>query len=398
MPKIFAIPGGLHTILDDLKNCSNSIVPNCLRALYDLPPLIGAPKLQDGLGIVEYTPQAYRQEDLTYFFNQYAQGLRYPEPKFVSIDGGYAQTVNESFNYNGESNLDLEYAMALSETLVSRRGGVRILHTISILTPSARTQTTLYQVGDPIESASFSDFLDALDGTFCANDDPSQDAVYPDNSTDPLAYKGPKQCGGIAATKVISTSYGYNEADLTPLYEMRQCNEYAKIALQGVSFFFSSGDYGVAGTEGQCISLTNSTQYINGTDGGRFNPSFPSTCPYVTSVGATQIKPNGTVYDREEACQEVIYSGGGFSNNFAIPSYQQAAVGNYLAQHRPSYQSPQIYNGSGTSRAYPDLSANGAKYLVRVSSSAKRRPVAARWGTAAGPTTCRSTPPLLPLC
>lgn len=229
-----------------------------------------------------------------------------------------------------------------------------------------RPQTTLYQVGDPIESASFSDFLDALDGSFCANDDPSQDAVYPDNSTDPLAYKGPKQCGGIAATKVISTSYGYNEADLTPLYEQRQCNEYAKIALQGVSFFFSSGDYGVSGNNGQCISFTNSSEYIDQSQGGRFNPSFPSTCPYITSVGATQIKPGKTVNDPEEACETTIYSGGGFSNVFSIPDYQKSAVGTYLSQHRPSYQSPRVYNGTGTSRAFPDISANGAKYLVRV--------------------------------
>ena len=33
------------------------------------------------------------------------------------------------------------------------------------------------------------------------------------------------ECGTVRPTDVISTSYGYNEADLTPYYEQRQCNE-----------------------------------------------------------------------------------------------------------------------------------------------------------------------------
>lgn len=60
-------------------------------------------------------------------------------------------------------------------------------------------------------------------------DDPVQDATYPD----PLAggYKGPEDCGKYAPAKVISTSYGYNEADLTPAYEARQCQEYMKLGM-----------------------------------------------------------------------------------------------------------------------------------------------------------------------
>jgi tripeptidyl-peptidase I len=139
-------------------------------------------------------------------------------------------------------NLDLEYAMAL-------------------VNPQP---VTLYQAGDNQEGASFNNFLDALDGTFCTSDggdDPSQDAVYPD--TAPGGYNGTEDCGGTAAAYVISSSYGYNEADLTPFYEMRQCNEYLKLALQGVTFLYSTGDNGVAGNAGQCINATNKT-YNNG--------------------------------------------------------------------------------------------------------------------------------------
>lgn len=42
---------------------------------------------------------------------------------------------------------------------------------------------------------------------------------------------GPEECGAINATYVISTSYTVDEANLTPAYMQRQCNEYAKVRL-----------------------------------------------------------------------------------------------------------------------------------------------------------------------
>lgn len=53
---------------------------------------------------------------------------------------------------------------------------------------------------------------------------------------------------------VISTSYGYDEADLTPFYAERQCAEYAKLGLMGITLLFSSGDYGVAGGDDLCLN------------------------------------------------------------------------------------------------------------------------------------------------
>lgn len=53
---------------------------------------------------------------------------------------------------------------------------------------------------------------------------------------------------------MISTSYGYNEVDLTAFYAQRQCAEYAKLGLMGVTFLFSSGDYGVAGNSDKCLN------------------------------------------------------------------------------------------------------------------------------------------------
>lgn len=77
-----------------------------------------------------------------------------------------------------------------------------------------------------------------------------------------------------------------------------------------------------------------------------FNPSFPGTCPYITSVGATMIPANSTVYEPETACEEVIYSGGGFSNYFAMPDYQKTAVDYYLTNYYPDYPAT-IWNSTG---------------------------------------------------
>lgn len=80
----------------------------------------------------------------------------------------------------------------------------------------------------------------------------------------------------------------------------------------------------------------------------RFTVSFPGNCPYITSVGATQVKNNTNVLhaNPEEAADVplpqgggVIYtfsSGGGFSDLFGVPKYQKAAIKTYFNQHKPS--------------------------------------------------------------
>ncbi|KAJ6575874.1 peptidase S8/S53 domain-containing protein [Mycena sp. CBHHK59/15] len=331
-PFSLAVPAGLTAQQYlDLSKCDQHMTPICLRAL--------RPAL-NSFGIVEYSPNSFVPSDMDVFANIYATDLVSKRPNIVSIDGGALQTTQTGFDWNGESNLDLQYGMALV---------------------TGAQPVTLYQTGDQVEGASFNDFLDALDGTYCTangGDDPNDDAVYPD----PFGgYQGPKACGTVTPAKVISTSYSYNEADLTPFYTNRQCNEYAKLGLMGVTFLYSSGDNGVAGNSALCLNADGSQS----TSGTRFNPTFPGSCPYITSVGATQVLPGHTVLNPESACASVIYSGGGFSNYFAIPDYQKTQVTSYLANHKPPYVAGQ-YNSSGTVRAFPDLSANGANYVVAV--------------------------------
>ena len=68
--------------------------------------------------------------------------------------------------------------------------------------------------------------------------------IYPDPL--PGGFDEPESCGIVKPANVISTSYASDEADLTPFYAIRQCNEYGKLGLMGVTFLYSSGDHGVS--------------------------------------------------------------------------------------------------------------------------------------------------------
>ncbi|KAJ6552059.1 family S53 protease [Mycena vulgaris] len=77
-----------------------------------------------------------------------------------------------------------------------------------------------------------------------------------------------------------------------------------------------------------------------------FDPAFPATCPFVTAVGATDFRPNAT------AETGASFSGGGFSNIFKRPTYQDNAVHGYLESGVVENTG---FNASG--RAVPDASA-----------------------------------------
>ena len=177
--------------------------------------------------------------------------------------------------------------------------------------------------------------------------------AFPKVSSSPSAFH--RDSTHILYPTVVSTSYGYNEVDLSAAYEKRQCAEYMKLGLLGVTFVFSSGDYGVAGNGGQCIDPKTGSLSSSGTT---FNPAFPSTCPYVTSIGATEVYPGNSVTTPEGAANNVIFSGGGFSNRFSMPSYQSSAVAHYFSAHKPKYPATR-YNASGKMRGYPDMAVNG---------------------------------------
>ncbi|KAL0564877.1 hypothetical protein V5O48_017162 [Marasmius crinis-equi] len=247
-PKVAAVPDFASPSLD---NCDQLITLDCLRALYNIDYTPVATD-RNTHRIVEFTPQAYLADDLDLFFcvslgycihnnlliteapSNFSPSQVGDWPVLVSIDGGVVQTQNQSFDFNGESDLDLQYAMGL-----------------------VNPQTiTLLQTGDLVEGAGFDNWLDAVDGSFCTfegGDDPTQDGIYPDPL--PGGFKGPESCGIIAPPNGVSISYSQNENTLTARTAIRQCMEYGKLGLMGTTVFYSSGDDGVAGNGNLCMNV-----------------------------------------------------------------------------------------------------------------------------------------------
>lgn len=151
--------------------------------------------------------------------------------------------------------------------------------------------------------------------------------------------------------QTISTSYGDDEQTVPYSYASQVCKGFAQLGARGITLVFSSGDSGV-GADGTCYSN-------DGKNTSMFIPAFPASCPYVTTVGATKnINPEVAAYDSRNG----FSSGGGFSNYFPRPAYQEVIVDAYLASLNKTYAYPGLYNRSG--RAYPDISAQGQSYAV----------------------------------
>ncbi|KAH9461787.1 hypothetical protein H4Q26_009979 [Puccinia striiformis f. sp. tritici PST-130] len=179
------------------------------------------------------------------------------------------------------------------------------------------------------------------------------DLTSPYNTNEPylewLTYILGKPQGEIP--RVISTSYGDNEQTVPISYARRVCRGFAALGARGVSVIFSSGDFGV-GKTGFCYA--NDAEQKN-----TFLPTFPATCPYVTSVGATEnFFPEVAV---SEDGPGGFNSGGGFSNYFTTPKWQRKQVDRYLKYLGPETHQG-LYNQSG--RGFPDVSAQGAKYAI----------------------------------
>ncbi|EJD51322.1 family S53 protease [Auricularia subglabra TFB-10046 SS5] len=136
--------------------------------------------------------------------------------------------------------------------------------------------------------------------------------------------------------KVLTTSYGFDEVVITPDLGNSLCIAYAALGLRGTSILFASGDGGVSGIQAESCTT--------------FGPTFPSGCPFVTSVGATTGIPETSAF----------FSSGGFSNIFPRPPYQKRAVSKYQGQIGSLYAG--LYNTTG--RAFPDVAAMGDNVLI----------------------------------
>jgi tripeptidyl-peptidase-1 len=147
--------------------------------------------------------------------------------------------------------------------------------------------------------------------------------------------------------KIISTSYGDSEQTIPRSYAERVCKQFAQVGARGTTMFFSSGDSGLGGTN-KCYTNDGKNTY-------RFNANFPTSCPYVTSVGATMnFEPEEAAYrasrNTTTGFKDLYASGSGFSEYFDRPSWQDKVVPKYVKALKGKYEG--LYNKEGMSTLF----------------------------------------------
>ncbi|ODM16991.1 Tripeptidyl-peptidase sed3 [Aspergillus cristatus] len=290
------------TRFDDLNvNCSTTVTTKCLRRLYGIYDTEAKPDPRNKLGVSGFLDQYARYDDFRAFMRTYEPDHTDANFDVVSINGG-RNDQNSSFA-STEASVDIQYAVALAYN----------------------TNTTYYTTGGR--------------GPFVPEvDQPNVGSSSNEPYLEQLHYLLNLPDEDLPA--VLSTSYGEYEQIIPESYANVTCNMYAQLGARGVSVIFASGDSGVGGS---CVSN-------DGTGRTRFMPTFPATCPFVTSVGGTY------GVDPEKA---VGFSGGGFSEYFQRPAYQDESVHGYLDQLGDKWEG--LYNPEG--RGVPDVAAQARGFV-----------------------------------
>merc|ERR1712019_193682 len=113
-------------------------------------------------------------------------------------------------------------------------------------------------------------------------------------------------------------SYGSQKIDFCDNSTIsRLSQDVQKLGAMGITVVIASGDDGSGGITRQ------------GSNNGKLSPSFPASIPYALSVGATFFESG---LSGEEMATTQFGSGGGFSYDYEMPSYQASAVKAYLAK------------------------------------------------------------------
>ncbi|KAJ7092235.1 family S53 protease [Mycena epipterygia] len=266
-------------------SCATTVTPACLQAIYNIPTTT-ATQSTSKLGVSGFIEQFANSADLKEFLTDFRTDISSSTTfTLQTLDGGVNPQVRA--DAGGEANLNIQYTIGIAT-------GVPITF-ISV----GETNT------DGVEG--FMDIITALI----------------------------KEAPGTRPN-VLTTSYGFDESDLSRAVANTLCNSYMQLGALGTSILFASGDGGVSG--GQSKSCRT------------FIPTLPSDCPFVTSVGAT-----GGITETA-----ATFSSGGFSNYFGIPRYQTADVATYLTTLGTTHSGK--FNRTG--RGFPDVSAQGENFEI----------------------------------
>ncbi|KZV92013.1 subtilisin-like protein [Exidia glandulosa HHB12029] len=307
----FIQPSGFKAVTDDAEpqrlvlpgrlatlpaSCGTTITPTCLRILYATDTYVPAATGTNKLGVAGYLGEFANDADLQTFFRQFRTDAVGQTLTHVQLNGG----GNNQSQPGVEANLDVQYTEGISSP----------------------TPNIYYSTGG---SPPF-----------------TPDSATPTNTNEPYMDWLNFILNQTTIPQTFTTSYGDDEQTVPNDFAVRVCNQFAQLGARGSSIMFSSGDSGVGA--GSC--RTN-----DGTNKVVFQPTFPAGCPFVTAVGGT------TRVNPEVA---VSFSQGGFSNYFARPSYQDAAVSKFLTGVGTKFQG--LFNPAG--RGFPDVAAQGNGFQV----------------------------------
>ncbi|CAD6453135.1 2aceba83-2327-4523-8826-632c26887149 [Sclerotinia trifoliorum] len=298
----------------DVCNVS-SVTPLCLRTLYGTINYTVQAAHKNKMALTDYLGESNNRSDTKLFLEQY-------RPEAASAAYSFeVQIINGGNNDQGQENAtELKAGKDLEGNLDSE---------------------TMLGIGYPTPLIAY---------TTGGSPPFTPDSQTPTDTNEPyltwLQYMLDQKDKDLPG--VVSNSYQDTEQTVPYSYAVSVCKGFAQLGARGVSVLFGSGDNGV-GSDGTCISnVDNSTTFL---------AMFPSTCPYVTSVGGTKfINPEVVASDARNG----YVSGGGFSRYFPRPSWQDAAVKPYLSSLPKNIT--KYFNATG--RAFPDIAAQGYDYIT----------------------------------
>ncbi|KAJ6515255.1 tripeptidyl peptidase A [Mycena sanguinolenta] len=288
-------------------SCNTTITITCLQQIYNAVGYTPSAHVGNSVGISGYLGDFANRADLQLFFEDQVPAAAAVNAtyKFVSVAGGL--DPQDPADAGPESDLDTQFAFGLTF---------------------------------PVESTYFS----------TAGSPPfDPDVKTPTDTNEPYTSWLDFILSQPNPPLAISTSYGDDEQTVPESFAKRACAGFAQLGARGVSLTVSSGDGGVG--DGDSDPATQTCLTNDGKNRTQFIPGFPASCPFVTAVGGTILFPE----------QAVDFSGGGFSNYFARPSYQDAAVQGFLNK-LPKGTYSGLFNPNG--RAIPDVAAQSDSFRV----------------------------------
>ena len=292
---------------------TSAVTPLCLRTLYgtiDYKPLAAG---KNKIGLNDFLEESNNRSDTKLFLEQYRADA-------VSAADDFKVVIIA--NGNNEQTQETPEELAAGKDLEGN------LDSETILGISYPTPLTAYTTGG---SPPF-----------------TPDLTTPTDTNEPYLTWLNYVLTDPDIPQVISTSYADDEQTVPYSYAKSVCDGFAQLGARGVSLFFGSGDSGV-GTDGNCVSN-------DGTNSSTFLAMFPTSCPYITSVGGTKFIPEVVASDSRNG----YVSGGGFSRYFPRPSYQDSVVPDYVKSLETQFAG--LYNTSG--RGYPDIAAQGYRFIT----------------------------------